>query len=200
MPYAGWKIFTYQYNDEFHVLQENTSKVDLASTIKERFNDPEWMIAANPSGLLLTHVPSQFDVKATIHGWKLPIEYDTGVITETYLVLLESDCLSWKHIEPDHKRLMNEVLKRLPWRKAAGYLDDGHLDLRYDSNAQPGNPQRIKPEKLPECPIPDSSPIPVSLLMSRPIVVHSKRRKKRPQTNALKDLLNHVKKEKNGKA
>lgn len=114
-------------------------------------------------------------------------------------MLLESDCLSWKHIETDHKRLMSDVLNRLPWRKAAGYLDDGHLDLKYDSNAQPGNPQRIKPVKLPECPIPDSPPIPTSLLMSRPVVTHPKRAKQRAKVNALKDLLNHVKREKKGK-
>jgi hypothetical protein len=200
MPYAGWKIFTYQYQEELHVLQEKTSKLELSETIKLRFDDKDWMVAANPSGLLLTHVPTQFEVKVTIHGWELPIEYDTGVLTETYLVLLESDCLAWKHIEADHKRLMSDVLNRLPWRKAAGYLDDGHLDLRYDSNAQPGDPQRIKPAKLSQCPVPDRPLLSASLLMpSRIKSVHPQRPKKRSKVNALKDLINQVKKERSPK-
>jgi hypothetical protein len=197
MPYAGWKIFTYQYQDELHVLQEKTSKLELSDTIKQRFSDTDWMVAANPSGLLLTHVPTQFEVKVTIHGWELPIEYDTGVLTETYLVLLESDCLSWKHIETDHKRLMSDVLDRLPWRKAAGYLEDGHLDLRYDSNAQPGDSQRIRPIRLLECPIPDRPRLSAALLMPpRLVEVHPKRPKQRRKVNALKDLIKQVDKEK----
>jgi hypothetical protein len=199
MPYAGWKIFTYQ--DELHVLQEKTSKLELSETIKLRFDDKDWMVAANPSGLLLTHVPTQFEVKVTIHGWELPIEYDTGLVTETYLVLLESDCLAWKHIEADHKRLMSDVLDRLPWRKAAGYLEDGHLDLRCDSNAQPGNPQRIKPVKLPECPIPGESQLSPFLLMPRQLrqARPQEPKKKRSKVNALKDLINQVKKERSPK-
>jgi hypothetical protein len=95
MAHAGWKIFAHQYHDQLHVLHERNSKRGLYELIKERFNESERMVAAHPSGLLLTHVRTQFEAKITIHGWDLAIEHDVGVKTETFLVLLETDCL-WR--------------------------------------------------------------------------------------------------------
>ena len=200
MPYTGWKIFAYQHGDGLP-FEEKASKRDLLDTIRERFSDANWITLTTLEGLILTHVPTQFEVKVVIHGWKLPMQYNIGPKTETYLVLLESECLAWKQIETDHKRLMNDVLIRLPWRKAAGYVDDGHLDLRYDSNAEPRthseDPQRIKPERLAESPIRGGEEAARKRKSVRLHVVRRvpRRPKRGKKTNALRDLIQKVQKE-----
>jgi len=79
----------------------------------------------------------------------------TGIEEETYLVALTSDCLAWKRDE--HKRLMREVLKKLPWQERVGcHMEDGRFMVAYSSNIQHGfEPFEVMPRGWLECPVPE---------------------------------------------
>jgi hypothetical protein len=92
-----------------------------------------------------------------VHGEEVEIEYEDGPDRELYLCILSSDCLAWKRGEREHKRLMHEVLRKLPWReKLGGYIDDSRFMLAYSSNIEDRfEPYEVALRRLAECPIPE---------------------------------------------
>jgi hypothetical protein len=157
MPYVGWKILAYRYYHNRPLLQPRVAKTDLVKAVRESFQTSDWSIFEEGQ-MLLTHLPTQSEVKVEVHGWDITVEYDdTGVDEETYLVALTSDCLAWKRGEHEHKQLMREVLKKLPWEEKVGcHMEDGRFMVVYSSNIQRGfEPFEITPRKLQECPIPE---------------------------------------------
>jgi hypothetical protein len=158
MPYVGWKILAYRYYHNRPLLQPRVAKTDLVKAVRESFQTSDWSIFDEEGQMLLTHLPTQSEVKVEVHGWDITVEYDdTGVDEETYLVALTSDCLAWKRGEHEHKQLMREVLKKLPWEEKVGcHMDDGRFMVVYSSNIQRGfEPFEVAIRKWQECPIPE---------------------------------------------
>ena len=158
MPYVGWKILAYRYYHNRPLLQPRVAKTDLVKAVRESFQTSDWSIFDEEGQMMLTHLPTQSEVKVEVHGWDIIVEYDdTGVDEETYLVALTSDCLAWKRGEHEHKQLMREILKKLPWEEKAGcHMDDGRFMVVYSSNIQRGfEPFEVAPRKWQECPIPE---------------------------------------------
>jgi hypothetical protein len=95
LTYVGWRIFAYRYYHARPFLQAPVAKTDLVKTIRDSFQAPDWSISEEKGQMLLTHLPTQSEVKVEVHGWDITVEYDdTGVGEETYLVALTSDCLA----------------------------------------------------------------------------------------------------------
>lgn len=128
------------------------------------------------------------------------INYEDGPRTETYLLVMESECLAWKQTELKHKKLMEQVSRRLPWRKVNCYVEDGEqLSLVYSSNIEPEPPFSVTPTTRSECPIPERLPPQSKPVRPRIVKPHPKQPRRRRGPNALKDLIAKVKKEKNQK-
>lgn len=199
MPYVGWKIFAYQFYYGQPDLPRLVSKRLLLDTIRDRFTDDQWIIETLDGGLKLGHVESGDEVKVKIETNDFTIDYTDGTRTETYLLVMESECLAWKQTELKHKKLMEQVSRRLPswWEKVNCYVEDGQqLSLVYSSNIAPEPAFPVTPQTQLESPIPeDLPPRPKSV---RPRVVRHapKKPKQRRKVNALKELINQVEKEK----
>jgi hypothetical protein len=125
--------------------------------IRDSFQEPDWSISEEKGQMLLTHVPTQSEVKVEVQEWDITIEYDdTGIEEKTYLIMLTSDCLAWKRGEEEHKRLMRDVLKKLPWEEKVGcHVEDGRFMVVYSSNVQRGfEPFEVTPRRWQQCPMP----------------------------------------------
>jgi hypothetical protein len=158
MTYVGWIIFAYRYYHNRPFLQPRVAKTGLVKAISDSFQAPDWSMSEQNGQMLLTHLPTQAELKVEVHGWDITVEYDdTGVEEETYLVTLTSDCLAWKRGEREHKELMREVLKKLPWEEKVGcHMEDGRFMVVHSSNIQRGfEPFEVTPRKWQECPIPE---------------------------------------------
>jgi hypothetical protein len=157
MPYVGWKVLAYQYYYDEPGVQAPITKEELLTAVRDSFKAPNWGISEQRGELLLTHTQTQSEVKLEVHGWDITVEYDDGTEEETYLVTLTSDCLAWKRGEHEHKQLMREVLKKLPWEAKVGcHIEDGQFNVVYSSNMQRGfEPFEVTPRKCLECPIPE---------------------------------------------
>ena len=157
MPYVGWKVIAYQYYHDEPGLQAPITKEELLSAVRDSFKAPDWGISEQREELLLTHTQTQSEVKVEVHGEDIKVEYDDGTEEETYLVTLTSDCLAWKRGEHEHKHLMREVLKKLPWEAKVGcHIEDGQFNVVYSSNMQRGfEPFAVTPRRWQECPIPE---------------------------------------------
>jgi hypothetical protein len=75
MTYIGWKVFAYRYYHNKPELQAPISKQELLDTIRQSFQGPDWVVSEQNGVLLLTHVQTQFDVEAEVHGEDLEIQY-----------------------------------------------------------------------------------------------------------------------------
>lgn len=99
------------------------------------------------------------DILLEIHGEQFEITFDDGTKDECfYLCTLTSNLVrGWKSLEV-HKQFMYQVIHILPWRdKAGAFMENDHVMLAW-SNEYGGNivpPLEIRPNKLPECPIPE---------------------------------------------
>jgi len=157
MTYVGWKVLAYQYYHDEPRLQAPITKEELLTTVRDSFKVPDWDISEQKGELLLTHTQTQSEVKVEVHGEDITVEYDDGAEEETYLVTLTSDCLAWKRGEYEHKQLMREVLKKLPWEAKVGcHIEDGRFKVVYSSNMQRGfEPFEVTPRRWLECPIPE---------------------------------------------
>jgi len=158
MPYVGWMILAYRCYHDMPILQAPLAKTDLVKTIRDSFQPPDWSISEEKGQILLTHPSTQSEVRVEVHGWDITVEYDdTGVDEETYLVALTSNCLAWKRGEHEHKQLMRDILKKLPWEEKVGCdMEDGRIMVVYSSNIQRGfEPFPVTPRKWQECPIPE---------------------------------------------
>ena len=157
MPYVGWKVLAYQYYHDEPGLQAPITKEELLSAVRDSFKAPDWGISEQREELLLTHTQTQSEVKVEVHGEDIRVEYDDGTEEETYLVTLTSDCLAWKRGEHEHRQLMREVLKKLPWEAKVGcHIEDGQFNVVCSSNMQRGfEPFEVMPRKWLECPIPE---------------------------------------------
>jgi len=138
------KVLSYQcYHDE-RGLQAPITKEELLTAVRDSFKAPDWGISEQRGELLLTHTQTQSEVKVEVHGEDIRVEYDDGAEEETYLVTLTSDCLAWKRGEHEHKQLMREVIKKLPWETKAGcHIEDGQYKVVYSSNMQRGFERRL---------------------------------------------------------
>jgi hypothetical protein len=197
MPYVGWKIFAHEFD------QKNPSSVSVRTLLDEirgRFSGDDWLIEILDGGLKLSHVESSFEVKVKVQANDFTFNYDTGTRTETYLLVLESECLAWKQSELKHKKLMEHVSRRLPswWPKLNCHVEDGNqLILVYTSKAEPGfDPFPITPRTWLELPIPEETPRTPKALRFRVVKRPPKRPKQRTKVNTLKELMNQVEKEK----
>ena len=132
MTYVGWKIWACPFDPSGarYSLPRPTIK-DLQRAFYERFTPPEWLLAINNSRVELTHTSSQTAIHGEIHPEDLTVTDQEGPVTLTYALTLRSDCFAWKQLEKEHKQLLAVVIERLPWRKAAAYLDDGVERLIY---------------------------------------------------------------------
>jgi hypothetical protein len=151
-------ILAYRYYHARPFLQPRVARIDLVKTIRESFQGSDWNVSEEKGWMLLTHVPTQSEVRVQVHGWDIMVEYaDTDVEEETYLVALTSNCLAWKRGEEEHKRLMREVLKKLSWEEKVGcHIEDGRFMVVYSSNIQRGfEPFPVTPRIWQECPIPE---------------------------------------------
>jgi len=164
--YFGWKIFAYRYYHSEPDMVVFVSKQQLLEDIHRAFSRrPEWKIAEQD---LLTHEPTQSEVKVQIDCWDLKIPYDEGDETETYLCMLHSKCnFAYKQRTEDrHRRLMFQVLRVLPRRgfweeNAGGWTRNNHVEVVSFTNMEKGfAPFEVIPQKWLECPIPESRPKP----------------------------------------
>jgi len=156
MPYVGWKILAYQYYHDRPELQARITEEELLTTVRDSFKAPDWSVSEQKGELLLTHTQTQSEVRVEVYGWDITVEYDdTGVKEETYLVALTSNCLAWKRGEHDHKQLMREVIKKLPWEAKVGcHIEDGHFKVVYSSNLEHGfEPFEVVPRRWERCAI-----------------------------------------------
>jgi hypothetical protein len=156
VAYVGWKVLAYQYYHDEPGLRGSITKEELLTAVRDSFKAPDWGISEQKVELLLTHTQTQSEVKVEVHGWDITVEYDdTGVEEETYLVALTSDCLAWKRGEHEHKKLMREVIKKLPWEAKVGcHIEDGQFKVAYSSNLERGfEPFTVTPRRWQECPI-----------------------------------------------
>lgn len=202
MPYVGWKIFAYQYPQD-PAQREPISKQLLLTTVRDRFTDDQWVVETLDGGLKLGHVESGDVVKVKIEINAFAINYTDGTRTETYLLVMKSECLAWKQTELKHKKLMEQVSRRLPswWEKVNCYVEDGEqLSLVFSSNVDPQPAFIVTPQTLLECPIPEELPPRPKTVRPRVVKPPLKRLKQRRKVNALKDLINQVEKEKTKKS
>jgi hypothetical protein len=155
MTYLGWMIFAYRYYHDKPFLQAPVAKTNLVKAVRNSFQEPDWSISEEKGQILLTQMLTQSEVKVEVHGWDIAVEYDDGSEVETYLVALTSDCLAWKRGEHEHKRLMREVLKKLPWEAKVGcHIEDGQFKVVYSSNLERGFEQfTVTPRRWQECPV-----------------------------------------------
>jgi len=156
MPYVGWKVLAYQYHHNGLGLQTRITKEELLADVRDSFEAPDCGVSEQKGELLLTHTQTQSEVKVEVHGWDVTVEYtDTGVEEETYLVALTSDCLAWKRGEREHRQLMREVIKKLPWGAKVGcYVEDGQFKVVYSSNLERGFEEfAVTPRRWEECPL-----------------------------------------------
>jgi hypothetical protein len=154
MTYVGWKVLAYEYHDK--PGRASITREKLLSDVRDSFKAPDWGLSEHREELLLTHTQTQSEVKVEVHGWDIAVEYDvTGLEKETYLVALTSDCLAWKWGEHEHKQLMREVLKKLPWEAKVGcQIEDGQFKVVYSSNLERGfEPFTVTPRRRQESPI-----------------------------------------------
>ena len=170
--YLGWKILAYRYYHSTLELQIPISQEKLYATIRDLFREQDWAISPQNKTLQLTHIPTRFEVETEVHGEEIEIEYDEGPEQETYLCTFLSHCdFAYKRNESQHKRLMFQVLKKLPWEeKAGGWLDGGRIWLVYSTNIEKGfEPFPVTPKRRPDCPIPEKlEPRRMRLLRPRP--------------------------------
>jgi hypothetical protein len=200
LPYVGWKIFAYGYSLD-PTPHSRVSKRYLFDNVRECFRDDHWVVENLDGGLKLGHVESDDEVKVKIEPTSFTIDYDDGTRTEIYLLVLESECLAWKkQTEFKHKKLMEQVSRRLPswWEKVDCYVEDGkQLTLVFSSNIdqqQPAFP--VTSQTLPDLQIPDDLPPRPKFIRSRVVKGPPKKPKQPAKGNALKDLMEQVKKEK----
>jgi hypothetical protein len=195
MPYVGWKIYTYSYEqDPAH--RRRTSKAELLEDLHRRFADADWLISSEGHDIILSNLPSKTDIKMVIHGFDMEIPYSEGPETETYLIQLESDCLAWKQAESDHKRLMREVIRRLPWETVGCHLDDSHVIVVSSTNIEgPCEPFEVNPKPWVNCPIPETPPR-RRRNMVRPRVIKRKRARPLRRADSLTKLIREVDEEK----
>jgi hypothetical protein len=201
MPYVGWKIFAYEYAQD-PAQREPVSKLLLLLMIRDRFSGDDWVIENLNDGLKLSHVESTHEVKVKVEANDFTFDYVDGTRTETYLLVMESECLAWKQTELKHKKLMEQVSRRLPfwWRKINCYMQDGEqLSLVYSSNMEPEPPFPVIPTARSSCPIPERLSPQQKRVRPR-VVKHPPRQpKRRRNVNTLKELMKEVEKEKHGR-
>ncbi len=191
MPYVGWRIYTYSYEQD-PARRRSTSKAELLEGLRERFADPDWLISNEGRNIILSNLPNKTDIKVVIHGYDIEIPYSDGSETEIYLIQLESDCFAWKQAEFDHKRLMREVTRRLPWDTVACHLDDGHVIVVSSTNMEPPiDTFEVNPKPLMQCPIPDS-PQRRRRTQVRPRVIKRKRTQQLKRANSLTRLIREI--------
>jgi hypothetical protein len=191
MPYVGWRIYTYSYEQD-PARRRSTSKAEFLEDLRGRFADPDWLISNEGHDIILSNLPNKTDIKVVIHGYDLEIPYSDKPETETYLIKLESDCFAWKQVEFDHKRLMREVARRLPWETVACHLDDGHVIVVSSTNMeQPFEPFEVNPRPLAQCPIPDS-PQRRRRTQVRPRVIKRKRTQHLKRADSLTRLIREI--------
>jgi len=156
--YLGWKILAYRYYHSTLELQMPISQERLYATIRDLFRQQDWAVSPQDKTLLLTHISSQFEVEFEVHGEEIEVEYDEGPEQETYLCTFLSRCdFAYKRKESQHKWLMFEVLRRLPWEeKVGGWLNGDRLWLVYSTNIEKGfEPFPVTPKRWLDCPIPE---------------------------------------------
>jgi hypothetical protein len=191
MPYVGWKIYTYGYEQD-PARRRSTSKAELLEDLRERYTDPDWLISNEGRDIILSNLPNKTDIKVLIHGFDIDIPYSEGLEVETYLIQLESDCLAWKQAESDHKRLMREVTRRLPWETVGCHLDDGHIVVVSSTNIeQPFDRFEVTPKRWKNCPIPETPPRRRRTMM-RPKVIKRRRTQQPKRADSLTRLIREV--------
>jgi len=148
----------YRYCHSTLEPQIPVSQEKLYGTIRDLFRERDWVMSSQNRALLLTHVPTQFEVQTEVHGEDIEIEYDEGPERETYLCTFLSRCdFAYKRNESQHKRLMFEILRKLPWEeKVGGWLDGDRIWLVYSTNIEKGfEPFPVTPKRWLDCPIPE---------------------------------------------
>jgi len=156
--------------------------------------------------LTISQVEHGFEIMVKIEANSLPIDYTVRLgerqqETETYVVAMESEGLTWRgKIELKHKKLMEQVLRRLPWKwqKVGCYVEQGPvLKLVTSSNIEPGfTPFQIDVTTWDKLPIPEEPPLRVKSVRPRVVKRDPQRSKQRGKVNALKELMSAVDKEK----
>jgi hypothetical protein len=190
MPYVGWKVYTYRF-DEDPARRRSTSKAELLEVLRQRFTDPDWLISNESGETILTNLPDKTDIKVVIHGFGIEILYEE-LETETYLIQLESDCFAWKQQESDHKRLMREVIHRLPWETIGCHLDDSHVIIVSSTNIEPPfDPFEVNPKPWVSCPIPEKPPR-RRRTQVRPRVIKRKRTQHPKRADSLTRLIREI--------
>ena len=147
--YLGWKIFGYKYDESEHQI---TSREILEDNLREGFQTPEWALSEDDGEFTITH--AGFVIVAEIHGWDIEIANEV----ETYLCELSCGCGSGKEVQSQHKQLLRDVWKMLPWdwNLAAWVVNDDRLMLKYSSNVKgTAEPHEVISRRRQECPIPD---------------------------------------------
>jgi len=117
LVYVGWKIFAYAIGYSYSA----PSTQELCETMRATFTEPEWFLDEQGTRIELTHLPTKFSIKVGFEAQELTVDGEK----EIYLLTLSSHCFAFRRHESDHKQLMVKVIRMMPWRKAAIYLDNG---------------------------------------------------------------------------
>ncbi len=137
LTYLGWRIFGYRRLHDEPELQVPVSKEDLLSALQERLTEPDWSVSEENGKLTFEHAETKFEVKVTVHGWDIEVDYDDGLKRETYLCELSSEGFAWKRMERVHRQLFREVFRKLPWyEKVGGWIDDSRFLLASSTNIE----------------------------------------------------------------
>jgi hypothetical protein len=113
--YLGWEIYTY-------TKRPNNEKI--RTELKHRFSGSEWMFGDDDYESVLVHHITQTEVKITFGEYTFGDESDESNGQEMYRLKLSSGFFGYRN-DALHRRLLKEVLDRLPWKKRAFLLDDG---------------------------------------------------------------------------
>ena len=115
MVYLGWEIYAYTRKPDSEQVK---------TQLKHRFSDNEWLYGENSHESALIHRATQTEVKISLGEYAIGDESDESEDQTVYRLKLNSDFFGYRN-DTIHRRLLKQVLDRLPWKKRAFLLEDG---------------------------------------------------------------------------
>jgi len=113
----GWEIYAHKGR------VSNRKRPQIKSELKKRFSNKEWFFAENNHKTVIIHDITKSKVEVIFQEGEHSAEEDLEDV-KIYGIVLKSIFFGYRN-EDSHKKLFEEVFRRIPWKKQGFWLGDG---------------------------------------------------------------------------